>query len=149
MPAGWCRSGPTTPPTTCERRWWPKAPSCCSSELRDGLSTPVPQVGEATYAAKIDPAELQLDWTQPATHLDRVVRVGRAWTTFRGARLRLLRARMLAESSLGSGELDGVVVGAGRGALEMLEVQPEAKAPMGARAWVNGARPQPGERLGS
>ena len=60
-------------------------------QLRDGLSPPVPQVGEATYAAKIDPAELQLDWTQPAIHLDRVVRVGRAWTCFRGARLQLLR----------------------------------------------------------
>jgi len=118
-------------------------------QLRDGLSPPVPQVGEATYAAKIDPAELQLDWTQPATHLDRVVRVGRAWTTFRGARLRLLGARLLPAGPLGPGELDGVVVGAGHGALEMLEVQPEAKAPMGARAWVNGARPQPGERLGS
>ena len=45
--------------------------------LRAGLATPTPQAGEPTYAAKIDPAELELDWTHPADELDRVVRVGR------------------------------------------------------------------------
>ena len=34
----------------------------------------------------------QLDWTRPAVELDRVVRVGGAWTTFRGRRLKVLAA---------------------------------------------------------
>src|SRR5438067_2547151 len=81
--------------------------------LRAGLRTPEPQQGEPTYADKIDPAELQLDWTQPAPHLHRVVRVGGAWTTFRDARLKVLRATTVA----GDGEPGvvqdgkGVVVG--------------------------------------
>ncbi|MEZ5136376.1 MAG: formyltransferase family protein [Acidimicrobiales bacterium] len=50
--------------------------------LRSGLDAPVPQEGEVTYAAKITPADLELDWTLPATDLDRRVRVGGAWTTW-------------------------------------------------------------------
>ena len=110
--------------------------------LRSGLGTPVPQEGEVTYAAKLDPSELRLDWTRPAADLQRVVRLGRAWTTFRASRRRVLRARVV-----DGGELaDGVAV-AGEGALELLEVQPEGRRPMPAAAWLAGARPQPGERL--
>jgi len=120
------------------------------ARLRDGLGTPTPQEGEATYAAKLEPAELRLDWSRPAEELHRVVRVGGAWTTFRGRRLKVLRAR-LAPDRVGPapGELDGLHVGTGAGALELVEVQPEGKAPQAATAWRNGARPEPGEALGS
>ena len=75
-------------------------------------------------------------------------RIGRgAWTTFRGKRLRVLKARPTV-ARLEPGELDGTVVGAGSGALELLVVQPEGKGPQDASAWRNGARPAPGERLG-
>ena len=58
--------------------------------LTEGLGVAHPQQGEPTYAAKIDPDELHLDWTQPAEQLHRIVRLGRAWTTFREKRLRCL-----------------------------------------------------------
>jgi methionyl-tRNA formyltransferase len=111
--------------------------------LAEGLGTPVPQEGEVTYAAKLDPGELELNWARPAVELHRVVRLGRAWTTFRGGRLRVLRARVVE-----GGELSEGVAPAGEGALELVEVQPEGKRPMPAAAWLAGARPQPGERLG-
>jgi methionyl-tRNA formyltransferase len=115
--------------------------------LSNPLPEPRPQVGEPTYAAKIDPAELRVDWTEPAEDIDRLVRAtGRAWTTFRGARLRLLRVRP-AVSNLEPGVIDGALVGAGRGAVELVSVQPEGKAPQPVAAWRNGARLQPGERL--
>jgi methionyl-tRNA formyltransferase len=110
--------------------------------LREGLGAPAPQEGEVTYAAKLDPAELRLDWSRPAAELHRVVRLGRAWTTFRGARMRVLRARVV-----DGGDLPSAVMPAGEGALELVEVQPEGKRPMAASAWLAGARPQPGERL--
>src|SRR5205809_5209432 len=66
--------------------------------LRAGLGQPEPQVGEPTYADKIDPAELHLDWSQPAAQLHRVVRVGGAWTPFRGARLKVRRATTAADT---------------------------------------------------
>jgi methionyl-tRNA formyltransferase len=121
------------------------------SQLHDGLSPGTPQAGEPTYAAKIEPDELRLDWTQPATALHRVVRVGRAWTTFRGRRLGVHSARVAGSDGLrdlAPGELAGPVVGTGAGALELTLVQPEGRAAMTARDWLNGARPQPGERLG-
>jgi methionyl-tRNA formyltransferase len=120
------------------------------AELAGGLSPPVPQTGEVTYAAKIDPEELHLDWDQPATVLLRVVRLGRAWTTFRGRRLRVRRARVVPVDAAGAppGRLDGLVVATGAGGLELVEVQPEGREPMAAPAWRNGARPVAGERLG-
>jgi methionyl-tRNA formyltransferase len=121
-------------------------------QLRDGLSPAVPQTGTATYAAKIEPSELRLDWTQPAVQLHRVVRLGRAWTTFRGHRLRVLRAHVVPSppSSDGAepGELVGLAVRAGQDALELVEVQPEGRAPMAARDWRRGAHPRPDELLG-
>jgi methionyl-tRNA formyltransferase len=115
--------------------------------LRQGLGTPAPQRGEPTYADKIDPAEHRIDWTRPAAEVHRVVRVGDAWTTFRNKRLKVVRAR-LSSDGLEPGALDGLRVGAGDGALELVEVQPEGKAAMPAAAWLNGAHPGPDERLG-
>jgi methionyl-tRNA formyltransferase len=99
--------------------------------LRDGLPTPKPQKGEATYAEKVSPEELQIDWSRPASELERLVRVGGAWTTFRGKRLKVHRAR------------------ANRGQLELLVVQPEGKARMPASDWARGVRMRPDEELGS
>lgn len=114
------------------------------------LPQPRPQVGEAVYAAKIDPAELEIDWTKPAADVHRLVRVGRAWTTFRGRRLHVVRAD-LGEGSVAAppGTLDGTAVVCGDARLlELVEVKPEGKGAQDAKAWRNGARPQPGERLG-
>ncbi len=120
--------------------------------LVDVLSRPLgpstPQAGESTYADKIDPAELELDWTRPAAELDRWVRVGGAWTTFRGRRLKVVAAEP-GPRSAAPGELAGDAVGAGRGSLRLLTVQPEGKAPMRWRDFANGAHPQDGERLGA
>ena len=115
--------------------------------LRRGLGATKPQEGEPTYAEKIDPAEHHLDWSQPAVDVHRVIRIGDAWTTFRGKRLKVLQARMAA-NGLAPGAFDGLRVGTGDGALELVEVQPEGKAPMAAADWRNGARPGSDERLG-
>ena len=117
-------------------------------ELDRGLGPPVPQEGRPTYAEKLASDELRLDWSGPAERLQRVVRLGRAWTTFRGRRLRVLRSTW-AEAGPAPGSLQGVVVGAGDGrGLALVEVQPEGRGPMAAEDWVRGARPLPGERLG-
>ena len=119
------------------------------NQLRAGLGPAEPQVGEATYAEKIQPDELEIDWTQPATTIHRLVRVGGAWTTFRGRRLKLWRTRLVDDApDLLPGQVEGLVVGTGAGALELIEVQPEGKARQAATAWRNGAQPGPSDRLG-
>jgi len=115
-----------------------------------GLGEPVPQAGETTYAAKLEHDELRLDWTRPAAELHRVVRVGKAWTRCRGKRLLVLRARVASgDRDREPGTLEGTKVTTGQAALELVEVQPEGRAPQPAGAWLRGARPQAGERLGS
>ncbi len=93
------------------------------AKLRDGLGDGEPQQGEPTYAAKIDPAELQLDLARPAEELVRVVRLGRAWTTVNGKRVIIWRAR------------------ARDGRFEPIEVQPEGKGRMKAEDWLRGVGP--------
>lgn len=126
--------------------------------LTRGLGDPVPQVGDVTYADKITADDLRLDWTRPAAELARVIRLGNAWTTFRGSRLKVLKvighdATDPLGDEVASGAIvrDGttVVVGTGHGLLEVSEVQPEGRARMDARAWVNGAQPRAGECLGT
>jgi methionyl-tRNA formyltransferase len=117
--------------------------------LSSGLGTPVPQAGEPTYAAKLEPAELRLDFSLPAEVVNRTVRVGRSWSTFREKRLLVLKARVLPDDTdLSPGQIQGDKVGTGQGALELLVVQPEGKPAMDAAAWARGARPEPDERLG-
>jgi methionyl-tRNA formyltransferase len=120
--------------------------------LRDGLSEPRPQEGEPTYAAKIEPEEHHLHWSRPAVELHRVVRLGQAWTTFRGARFKIPRARLVPPGTdvppPGALDPDRLVVGAGEGGVELVEVQPEGRSVQAASAWRNGARLRPGERLG-
>ena len=116
-----------------------------------GLPEPQPQRGEPTIAAKITTEDLHLDWNAPATQLSRVVRLGHAWTTFRGRRLTVLGATVanVPDERLPPGALRGVVVTTGDGALELQRVQPESRSPMSADAWLRGVRPAVGERLGT
>lgn len=119
--------------------------------LTDGLPEPRPQEGEPTYAAKLEPVEHHLDWSRPALELHGVVRLGKAWTTFRGARLKVRRSALAADDT---DVLPGVVnpatlvVGTGHGGLQLVRVQPEGRPPQAATAWRNGARLRTGERLG-
>jgi methionyl-tRNA formyltransferase len=109
--------------------------------LDDGLGEPVAQAGDPTYAPKLDPADLHLDWSQPATALHRVVRVGRAWTTVKGKRLLVLAARAAEGDGPGApGHLEGTVVTTGSGRLTLVTVQPEGRRPSDAGAWLRGVR---------
>lgn len=106
--------------------------------LACGLPAPRPQDGEATYARKIDPSELEIDWSSSPVEVHRLVRVGGAWTTFRGKRLKVWRTSL--DHSPEAGNADAVAVPAGEGTLQLVEVQPEGKARMPAKAWANGVR---------
>lgn len=110
--------------------------------LQQGLGEPRPQEGEVTYAAKLDAAELRIDWSRPAREVHRLVRLGGAWTTHDGKRLKILATRVPAAG-------DGPQAEAGDAPVELLEVQPEGRRRMSARAWANGAGWRPGDPLGA
>jgi len=124
--------------------------------LRSGLGDPVAQRGEPTHAAKVEPGEYYLDWSRPAVELHRVVRLGRAWTTFRGHRLQVRRARLASVDDIDGGPVPAgridprsLTVATGEGFLELVEVQPEGRATQPATVWRNGARLEADDRLGS
>jgi methionyl-tRNA formyltransferase len=82
-----------------------------------------------------------------------VVRLGRAWTTFRGKRLTVLDAVVASEEPRTDGRrpgvLSGELVATGGGSLQLRRVQPESRSPMSADEWLRGVRAGDGERLGT
>ena len=117
------------------------------------LGEPSPQVGETTYAAKLAPDELQIDWSLGSEAIERVVRLGRAWTTWRGKRLRIESARAEPDGALAGSAPPGALrppglVVAGEGVLRLEVVRPEGRGAVDAEAWWRGARVSEGERLG-
>jgi len=119
--------------------------------LADGLGEPEPQVGESVYATKISKPELEVDWSLDAAVIHRLIRVGGAWTTWRGRRLKVILAELHTEVAAAGepGSLRGVDVSTGSGSLRLVEVQPEGKSRVAASAWLNGAQPTASDRLGS
>ena len=124
--------------------------------LKEGLREPTPQQGDPTWAKKITTEDRHLNWSLTADHLNRIIRIGGAWTTFRNKRFLIWKAAPTPEPALSvkQGELlweadsGRLLTGAGDGtSLEISEVQPEGKSRMSAKAWVNGANLLPGEQL--
>lgn len=114
-----------------------------------GTCTPQAQPDEGvTLAAKLTSPEVQLDWTQPAAVLDRVIRGANpspmAWTSWLGQRFRVCLARPTNTATLTPRELRieraRVCVGTGAGDLELVTVQPVGRNPMPAIDWARGVR---------
>lgn len=113
--------------------------------LVDGLGTPRPQKGEPLYAAKLSINDLRIRWAESVEVIDRQIRLGGAWTTADGRRLKVISAARVddevgADDSVGvPGQLTGAVVQTGDGSLRLETVRPEGKGAMPAKDWLNGA----------
>lgn len=100
--------------------------------------TPEPQPEQGvTYATKIDKSEARIDWTQPASTIDRQIRglspFPGAWCDVAGERVKLLRSRLATGTNTGAGTpgqvLSGFTIACGTGAVEILQAQREGKRP--------------------
>lgn len=125
------------------------------ASLTEGLGAPQPQHGTATYAAKLNSADREIDWSQPSTLIDRQIRVGGAWTTLEGQRFiireatpQTLGAHVPSAPNAQAGTLFDDMVVAGDGFMQLVVVQPAGRPIAGARAWLNGARLPQGARFG-
>jgi methionyl-tRNA formyltransferase len=126
--------------------------------LAAGDLEPRPQpVDGVSYAPKVDAGDARVRWEDPAFAVDRRVRACTpfpgAWTTYAGTRLKLGPVQLAPEvADLAPGELaarpTGVHVGTGTHAVALGHVRPEGRKMMPAKAWVRGARPHAGVRLG-
>lgn len=116
-------------------------------KIKNGFGNGVAQIGTPSYAKKIKSVDLQIDWGQSAEQISLQVRVGGAFTFVNGRRIKILSARVEGDfsSSLQPGQVCEVSktscrVSTGKGALSLIEVQPEGKSVMKIDEWLNGAR---------
>ncbi|MEP7204287.1 MAG: methionyl-tRNA formyltransferase [Ilumatobacteraceae bacterium] len=114
-------------------------------ELTAGLGEPRSQVGEPTYASKLSSDELQIDWTRSAADVDRLVRLGGAWTTLHGRRLKIIGAELIDPTAPSTHELRGDRVGG----LRIATVQPEGRRAMPLDAFARGTHLSEVETLGA
>ena len=110
--------------------------------LPDLLAVPQPEAG-VTYAAKIDKAEARVDWTRPASEIDRQIRglspFPGAWTEIDGQRVKLLTSKMAAgEGAPGEVLDDELTVACGSGAVSLCRLQRAGKGAQDATEFLRG-----------
>ncbi|WP_299286655.1 methionyl-tRNA formyltransferase [uncultured Tateyamaria sp.] len=115
--------------------------------------TPVPQPDNGvTYAKKIDKAEAAIDWTQPATEVDRQIRglspFPGAWFEKDGTRIKVLGS-MLASGSDAPGTVidDAMTVACGTGAVQLTRLQRAGKGAQDVDVFLRGMPTPPGTQL--
>jgi len=112
--------------------------------VADGRLTPRPQPADGvTYAHKLDRDEGRLDWTLPATVLERTVRALNpapgVWFEHAGERIKVLAAEATDVSGPPGTVLDSApTIACGTGALRPTRLQRPGRAPLAAEAFLRG-----------
>ncbi|MCO4842485.1 MAG: methionyl-tRNA formyltransferase [Yoonia sp.] len=95
-----------------------------------------------TYASKIDKAEARVDWTKPATEVDRQIRglspFPGAWCMVGDERVKLLGSRLADGSGKAGQVLFGFTIACGTGAVEITTAQRAGKRAMPAMQTLQG-----------
>jgi methionyl-tRNA formyltransferase len=111
-----------------------------------------------TYAKKIDRAGAQVDWSQPAAVVQRLVRAydpkPGAWTRLGDAEVRLFGARVAGSLHGTPGTIlvadeDGIAVACGEGAVRIAEVHVAGRRRQRAVEWIRGRGAALGQVLGA
>ncbi len=104
---------------------------------------------DATYAAMIDKAQAEIDWSRPASEIKNLVRGMNSWplayTYYKGGRMKIGSVRVLEGETRGSAgqvlyanRTDGLCIRCGEGAILAETVQFEGKKMMDAKAYLLG-----------
>lgn len=124
------------------------------SQIERGKARETPQgEDDITYAHKIAPTETRIDWSCSAREVDWKIRglapAPGAWFELGGVRVRVLHSR--AENGAGApGEAldDALSIACGEGAVRLLKLQKDGRAPLEAEDFLRGTAVPAGTRLG-
>ena len=118
---------------------------------REALS-PTPQMGDATYAKKINKSEARLDWSVSARNLERYIRglapFPGAWCEIDGRRVKIHLAKVVKDQGRPGEVLDDrLTIACGEDALQLLSVQPAGKSRMSVDDFLRGTSVPIGAKL--
>ncbi|WP_135212591.1 methionyl-tRNA formyltransferase [Vitreimonas flagellata] len=120
-------------------------------ERGEAVERPQTESG-VTYAHKITPAETRIDWTRPAREIDCMIRglspTPGAWFELKGARMKVLHSRLgIGKGAPGEALDDTLLIACGDGAVRLLKVQREGRAPLETEAFLRGQPVPVGSKL--
>ncbi len=126
-------------------------------DIEEGTARAEPQNdANASFAPPIKKIECEIDWNLPSNTLANLVKslspTPGAFTFWRKKRLKILEAKehktYIARPRMVTVRDEKLIVGTGRGSLELTQVQPEGKKPMAAAEFVRGYHPDTQDLLG-
>jgi methionyl-tRNA formyltransferase len=126
-------------------------------ELETGLIKPLPQNGAPTFAPLLNKTDGFINWTKSAEEISNFIRGMNPWPGaygfIEGERIKILKAVSLNENGeagiINRVSKDELVVGADKGSISILEIQPQGKPVMTVRAFLQGRKIMEGMRFKS
>ncbi len=117
-------------------------------ELETGLIKPQPQNGAPTFAPLLKKTDGFINWTKSAEEVSNFIRGMNPWPGaygfIEGERIKILKAVPLNENGeagiINRVSKDKLVVGADKGSISILEIQPQGKPVMAIRAFLQGRK---------
>lgn len=115
--------------------------------IKNGFIKPIPQVGTPSYAPPLKKEDGRLDWSKTATEIFNFVRGMHPWPCaycyLNKERIKIIKVKVLEGSGIPhriekAGE--DLIVGTGEGLISIIDLQPEGKRPMSAKAFLQGRR---------
>jgi len=115
--------------------------------IKNGFIKPIPQVGTPSYAPPLKKEAGRLDWSKAATEIFNFVRGMYPWPCaycyLNKERIKIIKVKVLEGSGMPhriekAGE--DLIIGAGKGLISIIDLQPEGKRQMSARAFLRGRR---------
>lgn len=114
--------------------------------------TPVAQPDHGvSYAQKIDKAEAQIDWTRPASEVDRQIRglspFPGAWFMLEGQRIKALASALAPGDGVAGTVMGPATIACGDGTVRLIAVQKAGRGPQDIASFLNGTPLPEGTKL--